>query len=194
MSDPKLNAHGSDIVRNLFEENTNEVKTVGDIIEKHSGDSLILTHTTRGNRSADEGESDFEEDVLPTDPSEKWESANDEYPGSEGEDDEGIGETDITGTVTGIARGFGSHLPLDLGADGFQIEEIPDRLAGTHSARKQGEELDDYDDDNDLNGKYDSGDLADVEQPGANPAAEQDELDETIPSSRFDAQIGNSYK
>ena len=30
---------------------------------------------------------------------------------------------DITGTATGIARGMATHLPLDLGADGFQIEE-----------------------------------------------------------------------
>jgi hypothetical protein len=30
---------------------------------------------------------------------------------------------DITGTVTGIARGMATHLPQDVGADGFQIEE-----------------------------------------------------------------------
>jgi hypothetical protein len=30
---------------------------------------------------------------------------------------------DITGTVGGVVRGTGTHVPLDLGADGFQIEE-----------------------------------------------------------------------
>ena len=38
----------------------------------------------------------------------------------------GSGETDrapdITGTVEGVVRGTGTHMPLDLGADGFQIE------------------------------------------------------------------------
>ena len=39
----------------------------------------------------------------------------------------GSGETDrapdMTGTVEGVVRGTSTHLPLDLGADGFQIEE-----------------------------------------------------------------------
>lgn len=30
---------------------------------------------------------------------------------------------DMTGTVEGVIRGTGTHMPLDLGADGFQIEE-----------------------------------------------------------------------
>jgi hypothetical protein len=30
---------------------------------------------------------------------------------------------DITGTVEGVVRGTATHMPLDLGADGFQIEE-----------------------------------------------------------------------
>jgi hypothetical protein len=30
---------------------------------------------------------------------------------------------DMTGTVDGVVRGTGTHVPLDLGADGFQIEE-----------------------------------------------------------------------
>lgn len=30
---------------------------------------------------------------------------------------------DLTGTVTGIARGMSTHLPQDVGAGGFQIEE-----------------------------------------------------------------------
>ncbi len=37
---------------------------------------------------------------------------------------------DISGAVTGIARGMSTHLPQDLGADGFQIEE-PEALQDT---------------------------------------------------------------
>jgi hypothetical protein len=195
MSEPKLNAHGSDIVRNLFEEDTNEVKTVGDIVDKHSGDSILLTTTTRGNRGADSGEAEFEEeDLLPTDPSEEWESVDDSFPGDQDEDEEGIGETDITGTAAGIARGFGSHLPLDLGADGFQIEELPDAVVNSVRVRSKGEELDDYDDDDNDNGKFDSGTLSEFEQPGSNSVARADQPDHTIPPSRFDEDIDSSYK
>jgi len=194
MSEPKLNAHGSDIVRALFEEDTNEVKTVGDIVDKHSGDAFVLTPGIRGNRGADEGEAEFEEDVLPIDPSEEWESIDDEFPGEDDEDEEGIGETDLTGTAAGIARGFGSHLPQDLGADGFQIEEVPDIATTTVIARSTNEELDDYDDENDQNGKFDSGDLADVEQPGANIVQKQQESDQTLMPETFDEQIDSSYR
>jgi hypothetical protein len=43
---------------------------------------------------------------------------------------------DITGTVRGIDRGMATHLPQDIGRDGFQIEEPeasgdPRALAGT---------------------------------------------------------------
>jgi len=44
--------------------------------------------------------------------------------------DETIGDAgldrapDITGTVQGIGRGFSTHLPQDIGAGGFQIEEV----------------------------------------------------------------------
>lgn len=41
---------------------------------------------------------------------------------------------DITGTVEGVVRGTATHLPLDLDADGFQIEDAPSgsdlRLSG----------------------------------------------------------------
>lgn len=193
MSEPRLDAHGSDTVRQLFEENTNEVKTVGDIVDKHAGDSIILTNTPRGNRAADTGEADFEEDELPLDPSEQWESVDDTFPGEEFEDGEGVGETDITGTAAGIARGFGSHLPLDLGADGFQIEEMPQQAVGRRLVRGADEELDDYDDDINGNGKFDSGNLSEVEQPGTNPAPDVDETDLEAPKTTFDEQIDSSF-
>jgi hypothetical protein len=194
MSEPRLNAHGSDVVRDLFEENTNEVKTVGDIVEKHGGDTIILTQTPRGDRAADEGEQDFENEALPSDPNDQWESVDDTFVGDDVEDEEGIGETDITGTAAGIARGFGSHLPLDFGADGFQIEEIPDKVVGSNFSRKEGEELDDYDDDNDQNGKFDPRELSDISVPGENAIARQRETDQTIPQSRFDKQNDGSVQ
>ncbi len=193
MSEPKLDAHGSGTVRALFEENTNEVKTVGDIVDKHAGDSIVLTQPNRGNRGADDGEIDFEENALPSDPSEQWESIDDSFTGEDVEDEEGIGETDITGTAAGIARGFGSHLPLDLGADGFQIEEIPDKIIGVVSSRRKDEELDDYDDDDDENGKFDSGDLLDVEQPGDNSVPTDETSKAEKRPSTFDEQIDSSY-
>jgi hypothetical protein len=193
MSEPKLDAHGSETVRALFEENTNEVKTVGDIVDKHSGDAIVLTQPGRGNRGADTGESDFEEDALPSDPSEQWESLDDSFAGGTDEDEEGIGETDITGTAAGIARGFGSHLPLDLGADGFQIEELPDEAIGSFT-RDSDEELDDYDDDDDENGKFDSGDLSDVEQPGANVVHGSNPDEQDVRPTTFDGQIDRSER
>ena len=39
---------------------------------------------------------------------------------------------DMTGTVTGIAPGMATHLPLDYGADGFQIVE-PEETGDTRS-------------------------------------------------------------
>jgi hypothetical protein len=194
MPEPRLDAHGSDTVRALFEEDTNEVKTIGDIVEKHAGDSLILTPNTRGDRTADGGEADFEEDALPTDPAERWESLDDSFPGSDSEDDEGIGETDMTGTAPGIARGFGSHVPIDLGADGFQIEELPDRIVTGGIFRGVDEELDDYDDSDDQNGKFDSKELVDFEQPGDNAVGltEDDEKGTRKPVS-FDEQLDSSF-
>ena len=64
------------------------------------------------------------------------------------EDQEGVFATDSSGTVAGIARGFGTHLPQDIGAGGFQVETIPDSvLNGRRRPLADGEELDDYDDD-----------------------------------------------
>lgn len=47
---------------------------------------------------------------------------------------------DMTGTVQGISRGTATHLPQDLGADGFEIEEIdelsPDLAADASDQRQ----------------------------------------------------------
>jgi hypothetical protein len=51
---------------------------------------------------------------------------------------------DITGTVTGINRGMATHLPQDIGRDGFQIEEP--EAAGDPSVLGPGDVVDDEDD------------------------------------------------
>ena len=63
------------------------------------------------------GRPDFMDAMNETDP--------DPSAGDDPSDTMGEGENraaDITGTVTGIARGMATHLPQDIGADGFQIE------------------------------------------------------------------------
>jgi len=68
---------------------------------------------------------DFEEEMLDADPD----------PNAGGDEADYIAGTDLgrspdlSGTVTGAVRGLGTHLPQDLGADGFQIIE-PEELAG----------------------------------------------------------------
>jgi hypothetical protein len=195
MSEPRLDVHGSDTVKALFDEDTSEIHSVGDIVDKHAGDSLILTPATTETNNVDDGEAEFEDDLLPEDPSEKWESVDDSFPGTGDEDEEGIGETDITGTAPGIARGFGSHLPLDYGSDGFQIEEIPGAVAKVRLIRGENEELDDYDDTDTNNGKFDSKSLADFEEPGDNEidATEADEARAERPAT-FDEQIDSSFR
>lgn len=51
---------------------------------------------------------------------------------------------DITGTVTGINRGMATHLPQDIGRDGFQIQEP--EAAGDPGVIKPGDVVDDEDD------------------------------------------------
>lgn len=167
MAGDRLESHGSAKAKELFEQNTATIGSLGDIVESHS-DGLVLVpeHSSGG---ADAGEADFVAEMNPNDPSGEWEGLDDEFPGTDDEDTEGIGETDLTGTAKGIARGFGSHLPQDLGRDGFQIEEIPARAIGLMGARDADEELDDYDDDDSTNGKYDSGDLGRLSEPGRLP-------------------------
>ena len=68
--------------------------------------------------------------------------------------------------MAGIARGFGTHLPQDIGAGGFQVETIPDSVLNLATRPlADGEELDDYDDDAD-DGKDDAkGKLAADSEP-----------------------------
>ena len=67
---------------------------------------------------------DFEDSMEDVDPDPNRMVGDGDYVAGEGLD---IDRTvDITGTVTGLDRGMATHLPLDLGADGFQIVEPED--------------------------------------------------------------------
>ena len=153
MAEPRLDKH-SQIHHELFDENTAQIGSLGDIVEDHAGDAVFLTPKERSVGGADGGEADFEAEMLETDPDpdEKL-NPDDLYSVA---DEETVWGTDQTGTVEGIARGFGTHLPQDLGKDGFQIEEMPEK-AMQYISRPvaDGEELDDYDDDNKVH-KYDA--------------------------------------
>ncbi len=68
---------------------------------------------------------DFEEEMLDADPDPNADSDEADYITGTN-----LGRApDLSGTVMGAVRGLGTHLPQDLGADGFQIIE-PEELAG----------------------------------------------------------------
>jgi hypothetical protein len=163
----RLDKHDK-IHHELFDEDTNQVGSLGDIVDKHAGDAVFLAPVERGVGGADGGESDFEDEMNEADPAEREGMDPDDLYSADNERD--IFQADQTGTVEGIARGFGTHLPQDLGRGGFQVEEIPRRALKYRDqpARADGEELDDYDDDTD-DGVYDPDSaLAQASQPGAN--------------------------
>ena len=145
MAQERLDKHDA-IHHELFDEDTNQVGSLGDIVEKHAGDSVFLTPAEKSVGGADGGEADFEAEMLEADPADN--AGMDENDLYSADDERGVFGIDQTGTVEGIARGFGTHLPQDIGAGGFQVETIPDsalKLRGRPLA--EGEELDDYDDD-----------------------------------------------
>ena len=167
MAGDRLDKHDK-IHHELFDENTNQVGSLGDIVEKHAGDAVFLGPSEKGVGGADGGESDFEDEMNETDPAPREGMDPDDVYSARDEDT--ISSTDQTGTVQGIARGFGTHLPQDIGREGFQVEEIPDK-ALQHASRPlaEGEELDDYDDDDDGTAKFDQdAELSRASQPGLN--------------------------
>jgi len=73
---------------------------------------------------------DFEDSMEDVDPDPNRMVGDGDYVAGEGLDiDRAV---DITGTVTGLDRGMATHLPLDLGADGFQIVE-PEEVGDTRA-------------------------------------------------------------
>jgi hypothetical protein len=167
MPEDKFNKHDK-VHHELFDENTAQIGSLGDIIEKHSRDAVFLMPDNQSVGGADGGLTDMEAEMLDSDPpGDEGMDPNDLY---SADNEDQVWSTDQTGSVEGIARGFGTHLPQDLGNGGFQIEEIPNEAMPFRKRRiVEGEELDDYDDDDDSNGKYDSRELFEgVSEPGAN--------------------------
>jgi len=175
MAEERLDRH-SGIHHELFDEDTAQVGSLGDIVEKHAGDAVFLGPREKGVGGADGGYSDWEAEMNEADP-----AANEGMDPADlysAEDETGVFATDGMGTVEGIARGFGTHLPQDLGAGGFQVESIPDSvLKLTPRPLADGEELDDYDDDTD-GGKDDAkGRLAADSEPFAHAVSKDPDAD-----------------
>jgi hypothetical protein len=165
----RLDQHGSEKFNKLFNEDTAEPGTLAEIVDKHAGDALFLSAEDDGSvKGADGGIADFVGEMGEADPDDAYEDYNDLTLTGER-----VGSVDITGTAEGLARGFGSHRALDLGADGFQIEEIPDRALPYTNRTGTDEELDDYDDDDPTNGKYDPKDLEGLSVPGSNTPGDE---------------------
>lgn len=175
MAQERLDKHDA-IHHELFDEDTNQVGSLGEIVEKHAGDAVFLTPAEKSIGGADGGEADFEAEMLETDPDpEAGADENDLY---SADDERSVFGTDQTGTVEGIARGFGTHLPQDIGAGGFQVETIPD--SALHLRQRplaDGEELDDYDDD--TAGSLDDakGKLARASEPFTHMVSETEDSD-----------------
>ena len=181
MAQERLDKHDA-IHHELFDEDTNQIGSLGDIVEKHAGDALFLTPPEKSSNGVDGGEADFEAEMLETDPAP--DTGMDEADLYSAEDEDGVFATDQSGTVAGIARGFGTHLPQDIGRDGFQVETIPDqvlKLRGRPLA--EGEELDDYDDDTSASKDKATGRLAADSEPFAHMvSADADDDGEPTPN------------
>lgn len=181
MAEERFDKH-SKIHHELFDEDTNQIGSLGDIVEKHAGDAVFLTPPEKSVGGADGGEEDFKAEMLETDPAPSA-GGLDEADFYSATDEDGTLGTDQSGIVAGIARGFGTHLPQDFGAGGFQVEAIPDRaLRMQGRPLAEGEELDDYDDDTD-EGKDDArGKLAADSEPFAHAVSSDPDADrEPIP-------------
>ena len=143
MSNERLDKHDA-IHHALFDEDTAQVGSLGDIVEKHAGDAEFLAAPQKSPNGVDGGEADFEAEMLMADPA----AHEDQNPSDMFSPDNETGEVSVdqTGTVAGIARGFGTHLPQDIGAEGFQVETLPNSALFAPQPLADGEELDDYDD------------------------------------------------
>ena len=175
MAQERLDKHDG-IHHELFDEDTNQVGSLGDIVEKHAGDAVFLTPAEKSVGGADGGMSDWEAEMLEADPApDAGMDGSDLY---SAEDQDGVLATDATGTVAGIARGFGTHLPQDIGAGGFQVETIPDSALKLQARPlADGEELDDYDDDADDGLDDAKGKLAGDSEPFSHMVSEDPDAD-----------------
>jgi len=83
-------------------------------------------------------QADFADSMNLTDPDPNTGMDEDEYLGEMDMDR----SVDITGTATGISRGMATHLPQDIGRDGFQIEE-PEASGDPRALMNDGEDAGD---------------------------------------------------
>jgi|GEM_PF-3169818 hypothetical protein len=109
-------------------ENDADVETLSDLVDArrdHDYDAPALPGDGRGPRPTDPDEDsyltrrDLEDAMIPVDEAPDAGSDVDGILGDFGDDR----VPDITGTVRGLTRGTATHLPQDIGGNGFQIEE-----------------------------------------------------------------------
>jgi hypothetical protein len=97
-------------------------------LDKGSGAPPVEAFATLynvGQNEAEEQEEDFvETSMLATDPDGDA-GAADFTSESDLDDDGQLETTDIGGHVRGITRGFGTSVPMDIGAGGFQVRDDP---------------------------------------------------------------------
>src|SRR5439155_8672472 len=87
--------------------------------------AAFATDYNLGHLEGEEQEEDFvETSMLATDP-DGGAGADDFTSSADLDNDRRLDTTDIAGHAAGIARGFGTSLPLDIGAEGFQIRDNP---------------------------------------------------------------------
>jgi hypothetical protein len=87
--------------------------------------SAFATDFNVDHLEGEEQEEDFvETSMLATDP-DGGAGADDFTSNADLDNDHRLDTTDIAGHAAGIARGFGTSLPLDIGAGGFQIRDNP---------------------------------------------------------------------
>jgi len=97
-------------------------------LDENSGAPPVDAFTTQYNiahEAGEEQEEDFvETSMLAIDP-DGGAGADDFTSESDLDDDGRLETTDVGGHAPGIARGFGTSLPMDIGSGGFQVRDNP---------------------------------------------------------------------
>jgi hypothetical protein len=97
-------------------------------LDENSGAPPVDAFATQyniGHEAGEEQEEDFvETSMLAIDP-DGGAGADDFTSESDLDDDDRLETTDVGGRAPGIARGFGTSLPMDIGSGGFQVRDNP---------------------------------------------------------------------
>ena len=133
MAQERLDKHDK-IHHELFDEDTNQIGSLGDIVEKHAGDAVFLAAPEHSAGGADGGEEDFEAEMLAG--GFQVESIPDRVlnlrprPLADGEelddydDDADEGKDDAKGKLAAASEPFAHAVSTDPDAD---TEPTPDR-------------------------------------------------------------------